>query len=54
MMQLANGVPILNYIKGKDDDQLMKLETYLMNLLEVPDVRVVNSETFKLTEYLRF
>ena len=25
MMQLSNGIPILNYIKGKDDDQLPKL-----------------------------
>jgi len=25
MMQLSNGIPILNYLKGKDDDQLIKL-----------------------------
>ncbi len=25
-----------------------------MALLDVPDVRVVNNETFRLTEYLRF
>lgn len=25
MMQLSNGIPILNYIKGKDDDQLVKV-----------------------------
>lgn len=25
MMQLSNGIPILNYLKGKQDDQLVKL-----------------------------
>ena len=25
MMQLSNGIPILNYLKGKDDDQLIRL-----------------------------
>ena len=25
MLQLSNGIPILNYIKGKDDDQLVRL-----------------------------
>jgi hypothetical protein len=35
MMQLANGIPILNYLKGRDDDQLIKLEEYLMGLRDV-------------------
>ena len=25
MMQLSNGIPILNYMKGKEDDQLHRL-----------------------------
>lgn len=54
MMQLSNGIPILNYMKGKDDDQLLKLEPYLMSLLEVEDVRVINNMTFKMTDYHRF
>lgn len=49
MMQLGNAIPILNYIKGKDDDQLYQLENYLMGLLNVPDVRAVNQETFRLS-----
>ena len=53
-MQLANGIPILNYLKGKDDDQLVKLETYLMALIEAEDVRVINNVTFKLGEYTKF
>ena len=53
MMQLSNGVPILSYMKGKEDDQLMKLEPYLMGLLEVDDVRAVNSVTFKLADFVR-
>jgi CTD small phosphatase-like protein 2 len=54
MMQLNNGIPILNYIKGKDDDQLVKLEPYLMGLLDVEDVRTVNASIFRLTEYHRY
>ena len=54
MMQLANGIPILNYLKGKEDDQLIKLEPYLMSLLEVEDVRPVNASTFRLGEYMRY
>ena len=42
MLQPNNGVPILNYLKGRDDDQLVKLEPYLMSLLDVEDVRTVN------------
>lgn len=54
MMQLSNGIPILSYMKGKDDDQLIKLESYLMSLLEVSDVRAINSMTFKLADYNRY
>lgn len=54
MMQLSNGIPILNYIKGKDDDQLVKIESYLMSLLNVDDVRIVNEQTFHLKEYLNY
>jgi len=53
MMQLSNGIPILSYMKGKEDDQLYKLEPYLMSLLEVDDVRTVNSATFRLGDYVR-
>lgn len=35
MMQLSNGIPILPYYKGKDDTQLLALETYLMSLKDV-------------------
>ena len=54
MMQLANGIPILSYMKGKEDDQLIKLESYIMGLLEVEDVRTVNTSTFRLAEYTRY
>lgn len=54
MMQLSNGIPILNYLKGRDDDQLVRLEEYLMSLVGVEDVRVVNTETFRLKDYLHY
>ena len=48
MMQLANGIPILPYYKGKEDNQLYKLEEYLMSLRNVKDVRLRNMEYFAL------
>lgn len=54
MMQMGNGIPILNYFKGKDDNQLYYLEKYLMGLVEVDDVRTVNMEYFKLQEYMKY
>ena len=48
MLQMANGIPILPYYKGKDDRQLYSLETYLMGLKDVDDMRKVNTETFQL------
>lgn len=54
MLQLGNGIPILNYFKGKDDNQLLYLEKYLMSLVDVDDVRTVNLEYFKLHEYFKY
>lgn len=54
MLQLANGIPILNYFKGKEDNQLLYLEKYLMGLLDVEDVRPLNADYFKLHEYMKF
>lgn len=53
MMQLHNGIPILPYYRGKEDDQLKKLEKYLMSLKDVKDVRVRNKEHFSLNEYMK-
>lgn len=54
MLQLSNGIPILNYIKGKYDNQLIKLESYLMSLLNVQDVRIKNRQTFRLQDYINY
>lgn len=54
MMQLGNGVPILPYYRGKEDDQLYGLEEYLMGMKDVDDVRKVNGPYFKLYEYSKF
>ncbi len=54
MMQLGNAIPILPYYKGKDDDQLVILEQYLMGLKDVDDVRPVNNAHFRLQEYTKF
>lgn len=54
MLQLTNGIPILNYFKGKDDNQLFYLEKYLMGLVDVKDVRQVNEEYFRLGDYMKY
>lgn len=54
MMQLDNGIPILPYYRGKDDDELLSLENYLMGLKEVEDVRPINRDYFKLHEYTKY
>lgn len=42
LMQLENGIPIIPYYRGKDDDELIGLEEYLMNFKDVEDVRPIN------------
>ncbi len=54
MLQLGNGIPILNYFKGKEDNQLLYLEKYLMSMVDVEDVRTVNTDYFRLHEYMKF
>ena len=54
MMQLANGIPILSYYRGKEDNQLYRLEEYLMGLRNVKDVRLINMEYFALHEYVKY
>lgn len=49
--QLENGVPILPYTGG-EDDQLTRLERYLEMLAGVEDVRVRNREWFQLGRYV--
>lgn len=38
-LQLENGIPILEYLKGKDDCELQGMEKFLIELSEVEDVR---------------
>lgn len=54
MMQLDNAIPIIPYYRGKEDDELVSLEQYLMKLKDVEDVRTVNREYFKLNEYVKY
>ena len=38
-LQIENGIPILEYLKGREDKELMGLETVLTEMAEVEDVR---------------
>lgn len=46
MFQLDNGIPIVNYYSGDDDDELVHLTNYFVKLSESGDVRTVNAEAF--------
>ncbi|CAD8121609.1 unnamed protein product [Paramecium sonneborni] len=48
--QLSNGIPIIPYIDNKKDDELIALENYLIELLEVDDIRIENEKNFKLQQ----
>ncbi|CAD8196658.1 unnamed protein product [Paramecium octaurelia] len=48
--QLNNGIPIIPYLDNKKDDELMELEKYLMELLNVDDVRIENEKNFRLKQ----
>ena len=39
IFQEDNGIPIIPYYEGDDDEELMELEDYLLSLREVKDVR---------------
>ena len=46
--QLANGVPIESWYDDEADTELMRLLPFLEGLVEVPDVRPVIINAFKL------
>ncbi|CAD8122575.1 unnamed protein product [Paramecium sonneborni] len=48
--QLNNGIPIIPYIDNKKDDELIVLEKYLMELLEIDDIRIENEKNFHLQQ----
>ena len=38
-LQIDNGIPILEYLKGKEDKELLGLENMLIEMAEMEDVR---------------
>lgn len=47
-MQIENGIPILPYYEGKEDNQLVKLAQFVkQKLLVAADVRKVLRDTFQ-------
>ena len=52
--QLDNGVPILPFYNDKNDQELVKLKDYLINLKDCPDIRKKNKEYFNLDRYAEF
>ena len=38
-LQIDNGIPILEYLKGKEDKELLGLENTLIEMAELEDVR---------------
>jgi CTD small phosphatase-like protein 2 len=52
--QLDNGVPVLPYFQGKNDYELVALESYLLSLVNEPELRAYNRKLFQLPRYLEF
>ena len=50
---IDNGVPIASFM-GEQDDQLLKLESYLTLLENVDDIRKVNRRVFRMHLYKEF
>ncbi|CAD8200672.1 unnamed protein product [Paramecium pentaurelia] len=48
--QLNNGIPIIPYLDNKKDDELIELENYLMELLNVDDIRIENEKNFQFQQ----
>lgn len=50
--QIANGIPILEWVNEKDDSELKYLTKYLLEGLGYDDLRVYNREKLKLEELI--
>lgn len=51
-LQIDNGIPILEYLKGKEDRELLGIEKLLTDLATVEDVRDHIKETLNLRKVL--
>ena len=51
--QIDNGIPIFSYYNEESDDQLRKLESFLMSLLGQSDIPKVLREHFKLSQLMK-
>lgn len=49
--QINNGIPIISWHEDPGDVELMNLMKYIKLLINVPDVRVVNQQTFHLETF---
>jgi len=52
--QLDNGIPIIPYYHGKHDYELKALESYLLKMVMLNDVRSLNRRTFQLHNYRNY
>ena len=51
-LQLENGIPILEFTNNREDNELIGLEKFLMELKDVPDVRKVLEKKLSLKKCL--
>lgn len=45
--QLGNGIPIISYYDEEDDDELLNLKNYLLDLFDKDDVRPIIKNNFR-------
>ena len=48
---MNNGIPIISWYDDRNDVELLNLMKYLKLLINVPDVREVNEQTFHLSTF---
>ena len=49
--QVDNGIPIIPFYDNKEDDQLLKLKEYLIEINKHDDIRTVNKRHFRMYKY---
>ena len=48
LIQINNGIPILDFIDNKSDIELLELSIYLKSIVYEPDLKICNKNHFKL------
>ena len=54
IFQKSNGIPIVSFFEDESDNEMLKLEEFLMSLLKVSDIQKYLQDYFKFEDYSRY